>query len=288
MRALLCRPPGVGRVQDQYVGPREVVGRGPAVGRRDGDALGPAQKRRPALLPERVVMLVDSVVLRPGDEHDLQRANVLIAGRPRGFQDGVDLGASSRRRGTFAADRGGAELGSEQEGQQVLQLRRAKHLHQSLGHRRDGYRLHRLDVGLGEDRLTSLAVANAQCRPRGADRAGEDAAVDQRHAVGDVVGVEREARLADVAEDRCVVAVHQVRQVGADRASPAPNRMTLGAACLLAEEQVAARRPAPAGQLGRQDAGSASLTRRRAGAVPTEGGVLQSGKARGRSSSFVW
>ena len=68
--------------------------------------------------------------------------------------------------------------------------------------------------------------------------------------VRQVVGVDGEARLRDVAQHRGVVAVDEVRQVGADGAAVAVDRVALRAAGLVAEE-LAAAGPAAAFELRR-------------------------------------
>src|SRR5205085_826322 len=78
-----------------------------------------------------------------------------------------------------------------------------------------------------DDRSVPLLVADVQLA---ADRAGdaeERAAVLEADRLGDVVRVDGEARLRDVAVDRRIVAVDEVGEVRADAAALAVDRVAL-------------------------------------------------------------
>src|SRR5215212_2472288 len=64
-----------------------------------------------------------------------------------------------------------------------------------------------------------------------------------------MIGVDRETRLRDVAQDRCVIAVNQVGQVRADGPALTVDRVALRARRLFAEELLAPARPTAAFQL---------------------------------------
>src|SRR5262245_61856044 len=83
-----------------------------------------------------------------------------------------------------------------------------------------------------------------------ANSTGEDATVMKRDHGGDEIRVDRCARLGDVAEDRQVIALQQVAQVGADRPSLSTDGVAPGATGLLAEKDVAAAIPAAPLELG--------------------------------------
>ena len=129
--------------------------------------------------------------------------------------------AAARRRCPVVIDRSGSERLREQEREQVAQLLRPEGRVQPLGHDRGRRRGRRLDVRTIDDRLAPRRVTHDQPISLGAKRPVQDAAVGERDAVGDVIRIDGGAGRVDVAEHRGVIAVDEVREVGADLAAAA-------------------------------------------------------------------
>ena len=69
--------------------------------------------------------------------------------------------------------------------------------------------------------VSPFASPTETVSPARVHHAVEHLAVVQRHGVRKIIRIDREARMRDIAHHRCIIAMHEVRQIGADRAAAA-------------------------------------------------------------------
>src|SRR5262249_12439037 len=103
----------------------------------------------------------------------------------------------------------------------------------------------------GYDRLLAILVAEDDAVAVRARDAGEHAAILQLHDAGQVIRIDRRARIAQIAQHRLVITVDEVRQVGPDAPALTAYLMTTRALALVAEKDGMAGLPIAARQLGR-------------------------------------
>ncbi len=166
------------------------------------------------------------------------------------LQRRLHFGHLARRRRPVALQLGRLQRLRQQEREQVAHPLRPHGFFQPFGHDRQGGRMQRLHVGAADAIFPPLRVAYYQIVALGARHAGQNAAVLHLDEASEIIGMDRGAWKADVAPDGLVIAVDQVRQVGADAAAAAVDLMALRALGLVAEEDRAAARPVAALQLG--------------------------------------
>ena len=169
-------------------------------------------------------------------------------------------------------NRSGFEAGGEQIREQILHPLRADRVGQAVGHRGNGRGLHLFDVGTRDDRFVAFRIANAKRIALGSHRSGERAAVLESQVERDEVGIDREAGLADVAQNRGVIAMRQVRQIGADFSAFAAIGVARRTLRNGAVENLAAAGPIAAGEFGRERQGL-PRTRRRSRFRPKEASI---------------
>ena len=216
-------------------------------------------------------MLARPVVLRPGGQDDPEPSRILDRGHsPSGPRRAPRGGAAAGRRRARGPPDASGSVSRNVSRSRSFSGPRAVSRPSGMIETDDGER--RLD--LRSDRRPSCVRC---CRPRsvGPRRCGGSplrtrpsaSAIDMR----DVIGVDGGARRVDVAEHRGVIAVDQVREVGADLAAPAADLVAGRALRLLAEEEVARPRtqspPSARGCRGRRSSRTASRGTPRAGGI---------------------
>ena len=195
-------------------------------------------------------MFSRSVIFRPGRQHDPQLAGV---GRRRGavLQHRVHLGPLARRRRPSRSS-GAGFSGSVSRNVSRSRIRSGPNcLFQPLRHDRQGGRVQRprrRSVARGTPCPWWSPITNSSPSVRGTPIS--TSAVLQLDEVREIIGMDRGAWKADVAQHRFVIAVDQIREVRPDLAAAPMHLMALRALGLFAEEHVAAARPVAAFQLG--------------------------------------
>ena len=285
--ALVGLPAGVAGVDHDHVGRLQLLGGRPA--RRPS----PPSRRRPATAASASASATRDNRVRPGrgpSARPTGRCAACGRRRPAAALPFSTASTSARLRGGGAPSRSSGAGCSGSVSRNVSRSRicsgpRAFSSPSGMIDRADGCSASTSDAAGAE--LLPLAVADHQLVALGARHAGQHPAVLQLDEIGEIVGIDGGAGLADVAQDRVVIAVDQVGQVRADAAAAAADLMALRALGLVAEEDLAAARPVAALQFrecrGPRPSGAS------AGRVSAAHGRRKrfSGSARGRSSSLV-
>ena len=241
---------------------------------------------RPRLLPGRVIVF--SRARGPSVQPPARcgRAGSSRADSVRAREDRVDLRAGPRLGSRPRIIPRHGRRRRQQEGHQVARSLGPQLFHEVVGHDRLPGRFERFHVVFVDGRDRPLAVADVELVPLRAQDAEERSPVLQLQRPGDVIRIDGEAGLRDVAQDRGIVAMDQIRKVRPDVAALPLNAVALGARCGLAEERPCGHAPnfhppVPAPSTGLAMSPSVAL-------VSAQGMSMRcSGMARRRLSSFV-
>src|SRR5262249_49983010 len=114
-----------------------------------------------------------------------------------------------------------------------------------------------------DDGDIGLLISHKQIVAFGTQGPRQQTAVFQRNGIGDVIGIDGEAWLGYVAQDRLIIAMDEIAQVRPNLAPLPLDAVALGAGSLFAEKYFSPARPAAAlqfGQMTLHDCFARSLT----------------------------